>query len=62
MIRVIKLRSMRRVGDVARMADEKCYYIMVGKPEGKRTLERSRRRWEDNVRSDLREIGWEGED
>jgi hypothetical protein len=33
-----------------------------GKPEGKRSLRRPRHRWEDNVRMDLREIGWEGVD
>jgi hypothetical protein len=32
--------------------------IWMGKPEGKRPLERPRRRWEDNIRMDLREIGW----
>jgi hypothetical protein len=34
------------------------YRILVGKPEGKRPLERSRPRWVDNVKMDLREIGW----
>jgi hypothetical protein len=38
------------------------YNILVGKPEGKRPLGRLRRRWEDNNRMDLREIGWEGVD
>jgi hypothetical protein len=38
------------------------YRILVGKPEGKRPLERPRRRWEDNIRMDLREIGWGGMD
>jgi hypothetical protein len=38
------------------------YNILVGKPEGKRLLERRRHRWEDNIRMDLREIGWEGVD
>jgi hypothetical protein len=38
------------------------YRILVGKPEGKRPLERRRRRWEDNIRMDLREIGWGGVD
>jgi hypothetical protein len=32
--------------------------ILVGKPEGKRPLGKPRRRWEDNIRMDLREIGW----
>jgi hypothetical protein len=38
------------------------YRILVGKTEGKRPLERSRHRWEDNIRMDLREIGWGGMD
>jgi hypothetical protein len=38
------------------------YSILVGKPEGKRPLVRRRCRWEDNIRLDLREIGWEGMD
>jgi hypothetical protein len=36
--------------------------ILVGKPEGKSPLGRSRRRWEDNIKLDLREIGWGGMD
>jgi hypothetical protein len=36
----------------------KVYKILVGKPEGKRPLGRPRRRWENGIRSDLREIGW----
>jgi hypothetical protein len=36
--------------------------ILVGNPEGKRPLGRSRRRWEDNIKMDLREIGWDGMD
>jgi hypothetical protein len=38
------------------------YKIVVGKPERKRSLGKPRRRWEDNIRMDLREIGWEGVD
>jgi hypothetical protein len=34
------------------------YRILVGKPEGKRPLGRLRRRWVDNIKMDLREIGW----
>jgi hypothetical protein len=34
------------------------YRVLVGKPEGKRPLERPRRRWEDGIKLDLREIGW----
>jgi hypothetical protein len=36
------------------------YRILVGKPEGKSPLGRPRRRWVDNIRTDLREIGWDG--
>jgi hypothetical protein len=41
---------------------ENAYRILVGKREGKRPLERPRRRWEDNIKMDLREIGWGGMD
>jgi hypothetical protein len=47
--------------DVARMGEQRnAYRILVGKPEGKRPLGRPRRRWVDNIKMDLREIGWEG--
>jgi hypothetical protein len=36
------------------------YRILVGKPEGKRPLGRPRRRWVDNIKMDLGEIGWDG--
>jgi hypothetical protein len=38
------------------------YRILVGKPEGRRLLRRPRRRWLDNIKIDLREIGWDGVD
>jgi hypothetical protein len=38
------------------------YIILVGKPGGKRPPRRPRRRWEDNIRMDLREVGWEDVD
>jgi hypothetical protein len=38
------------------------YRILVGKPKGKRPLGRPRRRWVDNIKMDLREIGWDGVD
>jgi hypothetical protein len=38
------------------------YRILVGKPEGKTPLGRPRRRWEDNIRKDLKETGWGGMD
>jgi hypothetical protein len=40
----------------------KAYRIMVGKPEGKRTLGRPKRRWVDNIKMYLRQIGWNGVD
>jgi hypothetical protein len=42
--------------------EEECNRILVGKPNGKRPLGRPRCRWEDNIRMDLREIGWGGLD
>jgi hypothetical protein len=58
-IRQIKSRRMRWAGHVARMGEGRTMYrFLVGKPEGKRSLERSRRRWEDGIIMDLREIGW----
>jgi hypothetical protein len=38
----------------------KALYTTMGKPEGKRPLERPRRRWVDNIKMDLGEIGWDG--
>jgi hypothetical protein len=61
-IRIIKSRRMRWAGHVARMGEKNAYRILVGKPEGKRPLGRPRHRWEDNIRMDLREIGWGGMD
>jgi hypothetical protein len=58
-IRMIKSRRMRWAGNVARMGKKRnAYRIKVGNQEGKRPLGRSRRRWLDNIRMDLREIGW----
>jgi hypothetical protein len=42
--------------------DERCIKILVGKPEGKRPRGRHRHRWENNIRMDFWEIGWEGVD
>jgi hypothetical protein len=51
----------RWAGYIAQMGAKKnAYRILVGKPEGKRPLERPRRRWTDNIKIDLREIGWNG--
>jgi len=57
-VRVIKSRRMRWAGHVARMGEEReVYRVLVGKPEGKRPLGRPRRRWVDNIRIDLQEVG-----
>jgi len=54
---------MRWAGHVARMGESRdVYRILVGKPEGKRSLGRPRRRWEDDIKMDLREVGCEGMD
>jgi hypothetical protein len=43
---------------VARMGEDRVvHWVLVGKPEGKRTLGRPRRRWEDNIKMDLQEVG-----
>jgi hypothetical protein len=60
-IRQIKSRRMRWAGHVPRMGGGRnVYRVLVGKPEGKRPLERPRHRWEDGIKMDLRDIGWEG--
>jgi hypothetical protein len=60
---MIKSRMMRWAGHVARMGKTwNAYRILMGKPEGKRPLRRPRRRWMDNNKRDLREIGWDGVD
>jgi len=57
-VRVIKSRRMRWAGHVARMGEEmEVYRVLVGKPEGRRPLERPRRRWVDNIRTDLQKVG-----
>jgi hypothetical protein len=62
-IRMSKSRRMRWAGHAARMGKMRnAYMILVGKPEGKRPLGRPRRRWVDNIRVDLGEIGWDGVD
>jgi hypothetical protein len=54
-VRMIKSRRMRLAGHVARMGEGRgVYRILVGRPEGKRPLGRPRRRWENNIKMDLR--------
>jgi len=62
-VRVIKSIRMRWVGHIAGMGEERgVYRVLVGKPEGKRLLGRLRRRWEDNSKMDLQEVGFGGMD
>jgi hypothetical protein len=55
-IKIIKSRRMRWTGHVARMGRRD--RLLAGKPEGKRALGRPRRRWLDNIRMNLGEVGW----
>ncbi|KAJ4437782.1 hypothetical protein ANN_13720 [Periplaneta americana] len=62
-IRNIKSRRLRWAGHVARMGEfRNAYRVLVGRPEGKRPLGRPRRRWENNIKMDLREVGYDGRD
>jgi len=55
---VVKSRRMRWAGHVARMTEGRgVHRVLVGKPEGRRPLGRPRRRWEDNIKIDLQEVG-----
>jgi len=57
-VRVVKSRRMGWAGHVARMGQGRgVYRVLVGRPEGKRPLGRTRRRWEDNIKMDLQEVG-----
>jgi hypothetical protein len=58
-IRKTRSRRMRWAGHVAGMGEKRnAHRLLVGKPEGKRPLKRPRRRWVDNIRMDLGEVGW----
>jgi hypothetical protein len=58
-IRIIKSRRMRWARHVSRVGEKRnAYRLLVGKPEGKMPLGRPRRRWVDNIRMDLVEVGW----
>jgi hypothetical protein len=60
-IRQIKSRRMRWAGLVALTGEGRnLHKVLVGKPEGKGPLERPRRRWENGIKMDFREIGWGG--
>ncbi|KAJ4436792.1 hypothetical protein ANN_16924 [Periplaneta americana] len=62
-IRNLKSRRLRWAGHVARMGESRnAYRVLVGRPEGKRPLGRPRRRWEDNIKMDLGEVGYDDRD
>jgi len=62
-VRVVKSRTMTWAGHVVCMGERiGVYKVLVEKPEGKRPLGRPRRRWEDNSKMDLRELGYGGMD
>ncbi|KAJ4444305.1 hypothetical protein ANN_06097, partial [Periplaneta americana] len=62
-IRNIKSRRLSWAGHVAHMGESRnAYRVLVGRPEGKRPLGRPRRRWEDNIKMDLREVGYDYRD
>ena len=56
-VRVVKSRRIIWAGHVARMGRRGVHRVLVGKPEGKRPLGRPRRKWEDNIKMDLQEVG-----
>jgi hypothetical protein len=57
-VRVVKSRRMKWAGDVARMGEGRgVHKVLVVRPEGTRPLRRPRRRWEDNIKRDLQEVG-----
>jgi len=63
-VRLIKSRRMRWVGHVGCMGERRSVHrVLVGKPEGKRRLGRPRRRWEENIKLELQNVGrgpWTG--
>ena len=62
-VRVIKSRRMSWAGHLARMAERRgVHRVLVGKPEGKTPLGKLRRRWDDNIKMDLQEVGCRGMD
>jgi len=57
-VQVVTSRRMRWVGHVAHMGEGRgVHRVLVGKPEGKRPLGRPRHKWEDNIKTDLQEVG-----
>jgi len=61
-VRVVKSRRMRWAGHVARIGEGRgVHRVLVGKHEGSRPMGRLRRRWDDNIKMDLREVGGGGD-
>jgi hypothetical protein len=57
-VRVVKSKRMRWAGHVARLGEGRVVHrVLVGKPEGRRSIGRPKRRWEDNIKRDLEEVG-----
>ena len=57
-VQVVKSKRMGWVGHVACMGEGRgVHRVLVGKPEGRRSLGRPRRRWEDNIKTDLQKVG-----
>ena len=57
-VRVVKSRRIRWAGHVGRVGEGRgVHRVLVGKPEGKRPLERPRSRWKGNIKMDLKEVG-----
>jgi hypothetical protein len=57
-VRVVKSRRMRWAGNVAHMGEGRgVHRVLVWRPEGRRTLGKPRRRWGDNIKRDLQEVG-----
>jgi hypothetical protein len=55
-----RIRRVRWAGHVAQIGEKvNAYRLLVGRPEGKRPLGTPRRRWVDNIKTNLREIGWD---
>jgi hypothetical protein len=55
-----QIRKMKWAGHVAGMGERRhAYSVLVGKPEGNRQLGRPRSRWEDNIKKNIQEVGWE---
>jgi hypothetical protein len=58
-IRTNMSRKVRWAGHVACVGEKRnAFWILVGKPEGNRPLGKPKQRWEDNIKMDLREMGW----